>query len=132
MAPACSVAHYKTAIRPFVGTDVQALTQYSLTERRESEDKVEVYGKSLLHLVANALEDGKDKAILGLEGALSDEDRHSSHAIHYAGRDSKITDAKGHRDFDKDRKTMNHILETILGKELKRGGGFSKAILKVV
>ena len=129
MAPACSLDHYEIAIKPFLDNTVGRLNQYGLIEKREDEDKVDVYGKSLLYLVSNALEDRCGMPLLGLEAHLKDHNLHRRHTIYYAGRDRAVTDAEGHRGFDKDRKTMNHLLETITGARPKGRAAFTKASL---
>lgn len=124
MAPACSGAFYDTRIRPHVGKTVRQITQYSLIDKREREDKLDVYGKSLLYLVSNAIEAEAGTPLLGMERFLHGLDDVAAidalpkaHRVYYAGRDRTVTDAKSHRGFDKDRKTMNHLLETVLGHD---------------
>ena len=117
MAPACSLDHYDNAIRPHVGRTIATLNQYTLIERRERADKLDIYGKSLLYLVSAALEAEPHTPLLGLERDLRPVDATLPEAHHliYAGRDNGRSDARTHRGFDSDPRTMNDLLETILG-----------------
>lgn len=122
LAPACSVDFYDRHIRPHVSKTIRAVHQYSLIDKREREDKLDVYGKSMLYLVSNAIEVdtgtpllGMERFVLGLDGAPPMRALPAAHKVYYAGRDRSQTEAKSHRGFEADRKTMNHLLETILG-----------------
>ena len=138
MAPACSVKYYERYIKPAVGQTAREITQYNLTKQRELKDKLGVYSKSLLYLVANAIETErppnghKGTPLLGLEEYEADFDLpKKGYRLFHAGRqkDEKITDAKSHRGFDKDQKTMNHLLATILGKPPETENEFREAHL---
>ncbi len=124
MAPACSTRHYNVAIKPYLETCVGRLIQYGLVTKREKEDRLDVYGRSLLYLVAASLEKGERSAdsdhlkpvgILGLEEDFKDCEPHDCHQAFWAGRDRSATDSKEHRGFDRDMQTMNHLVETITG-----------------
>lgn len=128
MAPACSLEHYHRRIEPHIGSVVERIEQYSLIESREKADTVDIYGKSLLYLVSNAIEKHTCTALLGLEEHAIGAKLHPAHKVYYAGRDRE-TDARTHRGFDADRKTMNHMLETILGHKPKASDGFRDANL---
>lgn len=69
-APACSVGfaleHYKPALE---SGSLGALTVDGLSDRRELEDTVGPYGKSLLYLVSRALESLHKMPLLGMQGA---------------------------------------------------------------
>ncbi len=135
MAPACSVAHYEGNIRPQLGRTVKAITQYNLIDKRELEDSLDVYGKSLLFLVSNAIETErppngeKGTPLLGLERHVARFALPPEHRVFHAGRDRRITDAASHRGFDKDRRTMNHVLETVLGRPARSAHNFREANL---
>lgn len=131
LAPACSIAHYDRAIRPHVGSTIKSLRQYSLISRREHDDSVDVYGKSLLELVSNALEATPGAPLLGLEEDLAalGTPLPKAHKVFFAGRDPAHTNSKSHRDFDSDLKTMNDVLATVLGTKPGAALRFSKAHL---
>lgn len=128
MAPACSLEHYEDRMKPHLGSTVKRLVQYSLIEAREKSDTLDVYGKSLLYLVSNAIEEHTGTPLLGLEEHLKGASLHRAHKVHFAGR-GPVSEARTHRGFDADRKTMNHVLETILGKKPKASDGFRDANL---
>lgn len=124
MAPACSITHYQERIAPHLGNTIKGLRQYSLIDRRECHDTLDIYSKSLLYLVSNALEAPEHAALLGMENGIeqlvgSTEDKkkarpHRLHKVFFTGRAPLVTDATSHRDFDRDQRTMNDILENIL------------------
>lgn len=117
MAPACTVDLFNKSIHPKVGKNGAAsgivkLSQYNLIDQRELDDTVGPYRKSLLYFVSNAFEDRKKMPLLGMEKFAPTSSK--KHEISYAGRDSN-TESDSHGGFDNDRKTMNDILENILG-----------------
>lgn len=124
LAPACSMAFYDERIRPHVGKTVRQVTQYSLIDKREQEDALEVYGKSLLYLVSNAIEERCGTPILGLERDLKGVTLPGAHKVYFAGRNRSVTDADSHRGFDRDGKTMNDLLERITGTGVRPSIGF--------
>ncbi|WP_420862649.1 C1 family peptidase [Algirhabdus cladophorae] len=132
MAPACNLDHYNNRIRPHLGQTIQHLYQYSLIDQRECADTLDIYSKSLLYLVSNALEPQKGTPMLGMETglqALAGPDLDglpAQHSVYFAGRDRKQTDAKSHTGLDRDLKTMNHILQTIVGGQTGGVQAFSQ------
>lgn len=131
-APACGIKYYENNIKPLLGKDLDVINQYSLIDRRESNDSLSLYSKSLLYLVARALEDEDETPLLGMEKGvelLRKGNFSPLHKVYFAGRDTAICDAKTHRGFDRDIKTMNHMLETILGTKPKKSHRFSSSIL---
>jgi len=120
-APACSIRHYDAQIRPHLGTTIAQLDQYNLIDHRERADKVELYGKSALYLVSRALEDedGTDPTpLLGMQQSIDAAGiavPAGTHRLYRAGYHKDITDARGHRGFDRDVPTMNSLLRRILG-----------------
>ncbi|MEO0918837.1 MAG: hypothetical protein AAFY31_17970, partial [Pseudomonadota bacterium] len=120
-APACNIRHYEKKIRNRVGPTIKSLMQFNLSPDREANDSVDIYGKSLLHLVSNALEIETDRRLLGLQrdvdGAMKGPlARPHAHVIHVAGQaDTNITDATTHHGFERDVATMNTLLNHILG-----------------
>lgn len=129
LAPACSMAFYEDEIRLHFGRTLGRLVQYALIEKREKEDKLDVYGKSLLYLVSHAIEEECMTPLLGLERDLKELDRPEDHAVFFAGRDRSETDATSHRGFDTDRQTMNSLLEQITGGRVPRNLTFQSADL---
>ncbi len=135
MAPACSVPHYNARIRPHLGKTIRKLNQYSLIDRREKSDTLNIYNKSLLCLVSNALEDNGERDLLGMETCIQEFGKPGlaalpkEHQVFFAGRDKDRTNSTAHRGFDRDLKTMNDILGTILGKRPKSSLSFSAAHL---
>ncbi|WP_298860052.1 C1 family peptidase [uncultured Sulfitobacter sp.] len=129
MAPACTVDLYKKSYHARVGmsgaaSGISKLWQYNLINRRELDDTVGPYQKSLLYFISNAFEDGKKMPLLGMETFEGLIPNKSGHTIHYAGRMASITDSQTHGGFDNDRKTMNDILKNILGKKPTAAKGF--------
>lgn len=135
MAPACSLAHYASAIHPEIGCTIAQVRQYNLTESRELADTLEMYSRSLLYLVSGALETAPNTPLLGLARDLNERSEKMkaewplNHEIIYAGRDSSRCDSHGHTGFDRDRKTMNDLLATIIGRKPAPSEGFSKSTL---
>ncbi|MEO0636144.1 MAG: C1 family peptidase [Pseudomonadota bacterium] len=129
MAPACTLDLFEKSYHPKIGvtgkaTGISRLIQYNLIDQRELDDSVGPYRKSLLYFVSNAFEDARKMPLLGMEIFEDQVPRKPAHALHYAGRASNITDSDTHGGFDNDRKTMNHILKSILGKKPSTAKGF--------
>jgi hypothetical protein len=136
LAPACSLSYYDHRIRPHVGSTISVIDQYSLIDHREKHDSLDVYGKSLLYLVSNGIEVEKGTALLGMQKFLEKSNDSptrvklpSNHKVFFAGKDRSVTDAKSHRTFDADRKTMNSIITRIAGQKAGDEHGFRKAHL---
>ncbi len=136
MAPACSIAHYQDRIAPHLGKTIKRLRQYNLIDSRECNDTLDIYSKSLLYLVSNALEEKDHSALLGMQNgikSLADFEKTNNindwHEVYFAGHDTSITDARSHRDFDQDQKTMNDILAQILGEKPPHDKRFSNVSL---
>lgn len=123
MAPACTVDVYRNVYGPSLkggnGARIPKLVQYNLTNQREEDDTVLLYGKSLLYLVRNAYEEKQPTELLGMEIATAKEKLVGNHTLWYSGRHPLHTDARSHGGFDTDRVTANDILETILGTKPK-------------
>lgn len=130
MAPACTIDFFARTYEPRIGKTGRGglgkLVQYNLIGRRELDDKVGPYRKSLLYFVSNAFEEKKQMPLLGMEIHADDLTLKPGHTIHYAGRAPARTDSKSHGGFDNDRKTMNDILATILGKKPSAANGFNE------
>jgi pimeloyl-ACP methyl ester carboxylesterase len=123
MAPACTMDLYRNAYGPALkggaSARIQRLVQYNLTDKRERDDRVLIYGKSLLYLVSNAFEEQPSMPLLGMEAFSANAALPGNHTIYYAGRDTSRTDAHSHGGFDSDLTTANDILATVLGKKPK-------------
>ena len=134
MAPACTIDFYREAYRPALSGGrtalVKQLRQYNLNDKRERDDTVNIYAKSLLYLVSNAFEEKRPMPILGMETYAKSEPLPGNHEIFYAGRDTGRTDSKTHGGFDNDRATMNDILTTILGESPTPAKGFQETDLE--
>ena len=126
MAPACSIDFYKEHYEPRLKvqagksakTVLPALDVYNLVERLEKDDNVAyVYRKSLLCLVSRALERQMDKPILGMQHYSKELGNVPGLDLRYSdGRTGDITRSTSHGGFDNDYRTMNAIMERILGK----------------
>ncbi|MCF6291616.1 MAG: C1 family peptidase [Desulfobacterales bacterium] len=123
MAPACTVDFYKKHYEP--GLDGNAanlklpkLDIYNLTDKVELDDNVAfVYRKSLLCLVSRALERRIDKPLLGMQRYSRKISAKPGLKIHYSDGKKGVTTSTSHGGFDNDAKTMNAIMQRILGKK---------------
>lgn len=124
MAPACTVDFYKEHYEPRLGAQSISSTKvklpnldiYNLINQLELDDNVVyVYRKSLLYLVSHALEQQKDKPILGMERYKKKIKEKTGLKIHYSNGKSGVTTSTSHGGFDNDAKTMNNIMKRILG-----------------
>ncbi|WP_300037516.1 C1 family peptidase [uncultured Roseobacter sp.] len=129
MAPACTHDLFLRSILPRVGKNdgagsVSMLEQYNLIDQRERDDVVGPYRKSLLYFVSNAFEDQHRMPLLGMETFQDRLPEQKGYSVHYAGRAASVTNSETHGGFDNDRKTMNSILESILGDKPSPAKGF--------
>lgn len=129
MAPACTLDLFEKSYRPRLKTPkakdgIKQLVQYNLIDKREQDDAVGPYRKSLLYFVSNAFEKDIGTELLGMEIHTSDLKLEKAHTLHYAGRSRKTSDAHTHGGFDNDRATMNDILKTVLGKSPQKEKAF--------
>lgn len=69
MAPACRVDLFKSELLPlYAKGKIKSYAQFHLTETVEQQDKcTDLYLRSLLYLVSNAFESGREVPILGME-----------------------------------------------------------------
>jgi len=79
LAPASPIEAFRDTFMPAVkGGQIRRFALFTLTDEAELQDHVEVYGRSLLYLVSNALErrprvpGGSGVALLGMEKSLLD------------------------------------------------------------
>ena len=125
MAPACTIDFFKANYRPRLdsGNDTSVRLPnfriYNLTDDIEKNDTVAfAYRKSLLYLISRALERGREKPLLGMEKhATRLESTEGLEFIYSDGRDTgnARSASTSHGGFDNDPKTMNDILQNILG-----------------
>ena len=132
LAPACSVdlyhSHYLPVLQGKTSLKIKDMTIYNLKDELERDAPVaEIYRKSLLYLISNALEQRQDPLfsesqpipLLGMEvfaklvKTVSDKPRF----IYSNGVDGQRTRSKTHGGFENDIYTMNHVLERVLGKK---------------
>ncbi|TCL75694.1 alpha/beta hydrolase [Rhizobium sp. BK251] len=126
-APACDVSTFTTMLKP-VAPDLVAKREpfavYNLTDTAERDDNVvDLYRKSLLYLVSNALEGRPETPIAGMDKFIRGHEE--GIAYHLAGstdRDGKpiplprqVSRSSSHGGFDNDPLTMNHVLARVIG-----------------
>ena len=98
-------------------------TMYILNEQQELDDTVGPYGKSLLWLVSNALEDKRGVPLLGMKQYLKSEPSLRKSAFDEViesvgkGATGAPCTSETHGGFDNDPATMNAVLSRILGKK---------------
>ena len=127
MAPACTLDFFREHYEPRLAkaaakatkVDLPALDIYNLLDKLELDDNVVyVYRKSLLYLVSRALEREMEKPILGMEKHAKTISANPRLVIHYSdGKKGNITRSTSHGGFDNDFRTLNSIMQRILGKE---------------
>lgn len=124
LAPACSMAFYDAHFRPRIGGSVAAgrtkisnLAIYNLSDEAEQDDTVvQVYRKSLLYLVSNALEEQPRMPLLGMDAFARGKLGGGVDYVLANPRDAKARSLSDtHGGFDNDAPTMNDILRRILG-----------------
>jgi len=126
LAPAATIALYQSNYQPLLAPTGNAfgianMAVYNMTDALEQDDDVVVvYGKSLLYMVSNALEEEREAPILGMQIFSRDIERGrgAKPDIYYSdgGETSSSTTAStSHGGFDNDPVTMNHVLRRVLG-----------------
>ena len=142
-APACTCALFESHYYPYLLSPantfgIDRMQVLNLTDKLERDDMVAgVYRKSLLYLVANAFEEQRPAALLGLQKDLQSllaKDKMQAVAARFAalfadGRHSDVTQSQRHDGFDSDVPTMNHLLRTILGDGVTAARLFSSETL---
>lgn len=121
LAPACSIELYNDAYLPVLqrksNISIPDITVYNLKDKLELDDRVtKLYQKSLLYLVSNAFEDGKQKPLLGMEKFSLEIPlvRKLPNFIYSNGVEGQRSRSSSHGGFDNDIYTMNHMLKRIL------------------
>lgn len=135
LAPAITVADFHRSIAPQIGQKgIEKATVYALRKEFEMQDhSAQVYGKSLLYLIYNALEMEPATPVLGLAESLYGDSK-LQQLFGLWGNGSAVGDvvwspsasdapkhrssqAKLHSEFDNDGPTMSSVLRRILRKE---------------
>lgn len=134
LAAACTVNQYKRHLRSALDDKyLRHLTIYGLSEKRELDDTVGPYSKSLLHLVSKAFEDAPDTPILGMEIYSRGIAAHSRQTVVYtAGDGRKRTDAVSHGGYGSDLTTLNDILKVVCGEHYRPSLAFRQEELAPV
>lgn len=129
LAPACTMKLFKENIVPILGSGIERLTIFNLTDDYEQDDDIaSIYHKSILYLLSEACEPEKvGTALLGMNKFVQ-KDRAvkkklgkprpgSKSTVIYSvgGRDNvKLeSSSEGHTDFDDDADTLNSTLRII-------------------
>jgi hypothetical protein len=132
-APACTHELFDRNIRTALAAGlVGKLHHFLLDDRTEKDDNVvAVYRKSLLYLVSNSYQKHNSvEPIMGMQAFLDKlpvSGIQNKIATYVTNRDMDKTASTSHGGFDNDEKTMNAMLELVLGKSPSRR--FSKAEL---
>jgi len=123
MAPACTHDFYRRRIRPAAQAGlVKSLHHFLLDDEGERADTVaQIYRKSLLYLVSRSYEEkGRVVPIMGLARDLGRLPKQPKIHHYTPGTAGDRTGCTSHGGFDNDRKTMNAMLELVLGKTTRR------------
>jgi hypothetical protein len=116
LAPACSLELHRQAILPLLGGLVRKQHLFLLTDEDERDDHVaRIYGKSLLYLVSNALDDKRRLVPLLGMARFHRAPQPPDSQLFLAGRDSLWSRSTSHGGFDNDLHTMNGLLALMLG-----------------
>ncbi|MFZ5861716.1 MAG: C1 family peptidase [Nitrospirota bacterium] len=123
-APAVRIDEFKDCVlKPVREQRCPRATLYLLSEQQELDDSVGPYGRSLLWLVSNALEDQRGTPLLGMK-CFFKKDPGLRRAAFGDVIESSTTGTPGsesasdtHGGFDNDPYTMNSVLHRILGKK---------------
>ena len=122
-APACTEAYFEdlqSSMIAVLGAEAPETVIYNLSDRLERDDQVvQIYRKSLLYLVSNALEEKPETPILGMEEvAASVARRYPRIRLHTSdGTRNNVTESRSHGGFDEDPATLNHMVNRVLGNE---------------
>ncbi|MEW5871154.1 MAG: C1 family peptidase [Chloroflexota bacterium] len=127
-APAMRVDEFKRTFLPAIQSGgIQRFSLYALDDQSEQDDHVaQIYNKSLLYLISNALEDAYRQPILGLDYCLRRDQKLAAifekenvewvRAPNNAPRASRwASTARHHSEFDDDALTLRSTLSRIVG-----------------
>lgn len=122
MAPTVTLDTYAAMYRPKM-SNIDDMTVYNLSDNLELEDNVAgIYGKSILHLIARVLEEGRgDGTVAPLLGLSRDVEEKNLDDVDFVisqgdAQRNKNSTSRHHDGFERDPATMNHILRRILGQ----------------
>lgn len=120
-APACSVALYEQTFLPALGRTIAQQKLLVLSDQAEEDDNVgQVYRKSLLYLVSNAYDNKAARIpILGME-VFQPARQPKNSTLVVASSASAQSSSRSHGGFDNDLSSMNNLLQTVLGSEVRR------------
>jgi hypothetical protein len=119
-APACSIDLFKSHYLPLLSGSspmIKKLLIYNLNEKLELDDQVAgAYRKSLLYLVSNALEESKERPLLGMQAFEEELPRlpRRVEIIVSNGRTGRSR-STSHGGFDNDIHTVNDMCKSVLG-----------------
>ncbi|MEM7403765.1 MAG: C1 family peptidase [Pseudomonadota bacterium] len=119
-APACTLDFFDEHYRPRLAanaarTRIPTLDIYNLTNKLERDDSVAgIYRKSLLYLVSNAFERGKERPLLGMQKFTKKLELPHNVGIVYSNGKGEATRSETHGGFDNDAPTLNSTLARIL------------------
>jgi hypothetical protein len=121
MAPAIRIDEFKSVVVPRI-RDGSCPTPrlYVLSPELELGDAVGPYGKSVLWLVSNALEDARETPLLGMQAFLRADRSLARHVevVESTGSTERgsLSATTTHMDFDSDPVTLNAVLQRIVGR----------------
>jgi hypothetical protein len=124
LAPAASTDffadHYLPALKSTAKTfGIDQLHLFNLSKQLEKDDSVGPYRKSLLFLVSRAFEERRKTPILGMEkhaGEVPEHQKLSRIVSKGVNGEEPASWSETHGGFDNDVRTMNTLLQNILGK----------------
>ena len=131
LAPAITVENFKKTLAPLVGNGIADIVVFAMRRELERADNcLRIYRKSLLYLVARALETTRDTPLLGLEDSLrldpamieffglATPAEHAGVVWSLSPDDApagKHSSSKSHGGFDNNQETMNSVAYRVLG-----------------
>lgn len=121
-APACTWSLFGEAVIPALAENyLKKVTIFNLDERHERDDRVVIYGKSLLYLVSNSFEksrrelSGPPRPLVGLD--VFREQLPATSKIDYHLAPGPKSKAKHHGDFDDDETTLASLKRIVCGSD---------------
>lgn len=127
LAPAITVADFKSRLIKHVGSGIEHCSMFTMTEEAEREDNViTIYRKSLLYFVSRACEDKYETPVLGLqEHIYRDADLRKLFGIDAGGvkaagdiqwsPNGSTTNSTTHGGFDNDPATLHSMVKRMTG-----------------
>ena len=129
-AAACTTELFKSLVLPHLGSGIERVNVFNLSEKYEQRDNVQsIYHKSLLYLISGALEPGRGAKLLGIDRHVGQDrelrdalgkpaERRGSTVIYSAGGGPDValsSKSESHSGFHSDQDTLNSTLRMILG-----------------